>query len=1077
MALKQQQKNQVDENLKALDYLEGTGLLNSMKKHLAKERFLFISSGGTGHKLMKVLKENLERHVEDGDIRDRVKFLVIDTDHGELERLRREKGKGIFEAHELLKLPFQEARRTIAPGTMTPQAEAWVHPELYSVTGGEGSSAEFAGMGAGAYRQVGRVHLAQRTALDMLRDYVVEKIHSLTSNQNNLDPINVFFFCGISGGTGSGTIIDLAFLTRYFIREFNGNVYARTRFRAYLMLPSACGFETDKGKKTRGNRNAYAAMKEIDYFMNLSVRQEHFQEDYDGERVDIKENIFDFCTLVEGVGGPGIIFDDQNKVAMQVTSDSIINMITDAGLKDSAGGTQFLVDSFLCNRDVTSDIIRSNSHREWPRNAHYVYNVIGYSECVVPIDLMVAYVSMKVFDQVWQLFSKGGEVTEDKVDDFLSNCGLQASVLRKNDSFTTLKQTIEIEVMREFERFGPYYVTNLLAESIKRIQGESGMYRSEALKKSVAPLIPGKAKWEQTVRRYDRVVEDILQPWNQQIYDVYTYVIDVFKDILEKNAGILTETERYSAVFGNSYCWSPIDLTKGNKACQSVREYLDSLISQKEAEDKAKKFVRKLLEKREEWTELSVGKRTGKFNAAGEVRDFMETEIHSVVDATLEEFLVKLYSGMPDAMVTTLDGEGREMAHPAVMDAANEIVERLENQAAALVQSRYLNRCYKYLYITIPSGCKWLKKAVEEKCMEQVEVYESSAQDRIVFYRLYSGIAAYMLTWVSQAEKDYESDVNYPGLHISQSKTGRDWTRFPNLYVESLWSKEERGDRKREAAISREVRNDMDKAAGLDMIEKEEYGPYTALLPLKGKNTEDLKNALQLPQDMCLFKEIWRELKEAGLVESIEIKYTGMITSTIENPKPADFDWQIAGQAVRMNVPLMDRLHEGVRIAEEIKDWIDVHNQKAKGSMRLKERMGCLIDMWMLNYLIYDELRGKWFVELPQQDQMELTRLDGRLKIECKEYYCAEAFFALSDEIYGECTEAVEAWRDQGQDQELMEQRKRRNQWKEAFLSIRTLKRRTDQISYPMASVDFEDEAGEEADRIRKFYDRLIREL
>lgn len=96
MALKQQQKNQVDENLKALDYLEGTGLLNSMKKHLAKERFLFISSGGTGHKLMKVLKENLERHVEDGDIRDRVKFLVIDTDHGELERLRREKGKGIL---------------------------------------------------------------------------------------------------------------------------------------------------------------------------------------------------------------------------------------------------------------------------------------------------------------------------------------------------------------------------------------------------------------------------------------------------------------------------------------------------------------------------------------------------------------------------------------------------------------------------------------------------------------------------------------------------------------------------------------------------------------------------------------------------------------------------------------------------------------------------------------------------------------------------------------------------------------------------------------------------------------------
>lgn len=1079
MALTEQQKRMVDANLKTLDYLEGTGILNNMKKRLSRERFLFISTGGTGHKLMKVLKENLIHHVSEEDIRNRVSFLVIDTDHAELELLRKEGDHGIFENTELLKLPYQEARRTIAPATRTPQVQSWVHPDLYSVTGGDGRSVEFSGAGAGAYRQVGRVHLSQRTALEELRTRIIGKIRTLAAHENNLDRINVFFFCGIAGGTGSGTIIDLAFLTRYFIKSFNGAIYSRTRFRAYLMLPSACGYETDFGKKTRGNRNAYAALKEIDYFMNVSVREEHYHEEYDGITVDLNDNIFDFCTLVEGVGGPGIIFENQNQVAMQVTADSIINMITDTGLKDDKGNTQFLVDSFLCNRDITSNNIRMHSYREWPRNAHYVYNVIGYSECVVPIDLMVVYVAKKVFDQVWELFLRCGRVTDERVDVFLSDCGLDAKTLKKSTSFTTVKNTVEIEMKKQFEKNGPYYLSNLLMDSVNRLQSEDGMYRKEALKK--ANGFWDKEKWEKTVKRYDKVIDEILIPWNQNVFEIYTYVIDCFKVLLEKNAGILTETTKYQTVFGNSYCWSPIDLTKGNEACEAVRLYLDCLIPEKEVEEKAKKFVRKLIEKREEWTQLTSAKEIGKFNAAKAIREFVESEIFSAVNTTLEGFLVKRYSES-DESVTVLDESGKEIPSPAVAVAAKKIVEQLEKAAAALAQSDYLENCYRYRYITIPTGCKWLKAAIKEECenaeMSGVKIYESSAQDRVVLYRLYGGVAAYMLNWVKQAESDYEADVNYPGLHISQSKTGKDWTRFPNLYVESLWMPEERQVRKREALISQKVKEILEKAKSLQIIAQQEDGYYTAILPVRELAADKLEEALVLEHKTYDLREILAALEKNGLVEPVKLKYTRMIVTTTENPKPKDFEWQLAQQAVRLNVPLMDRISEGVQTIERIAEQTSRHNEQVKTDELKKQRLNCLIDSRMIGFLVYEELRKKWILELPERDQRELVKLEKRVEVECREYYGAEAFFRLDEETYADCCEAVNRWKESAEDETLIRANEERQKYKEEITALRGLKKQTNLVSYPMASMDFVEAVGEdESAKIRDFYDRLIREL
>ena len=153
---------------------------------------------------------------------------------------------------------------------------------------------------------------------------------------------------GIAGGTGSGTVVDLVYLTRYFLQRLLPNAYSRVNFYGYLLLPSACGeMVTDT---TTGNQNAYAALKEIDYYMTINARGEHFVMDYGtplARGVEIESNIFDFCTLVEGVGANGAVMLDNSESARGLIADSILNAACADQAKNVNGRDLFLMDLIM----------------------------------------------------------------------------------------------------------------------------------------------------------------------------------------------------------------------------------------------------------------------------------------------------------------------------------------------------------------------------------------------------------------------------------------------------------------------------------------------------------------------------------------------------------------------------------------------------------------------------------------------------------------------------------------------------------------------------------------------------------
>ena len=106
--------------------------------------------------------------------------------------------------------------------------------------------------------------------------------------------------------------------------------------------------------------------------------------------------------------------------------------------------------------------------------------------------------------------------------------------------------------------------------------------------------------------------------------------------------------------------------------------------------------------------------------------------------------------------------------------------------------------------------------------------------------------------------------------------------------------------------------------------------------------------------------------------------------------------------------------------------------------------------------------------------------LESRLERDCKEYYAAQAFYALSDDDYERFTDALAEQKETATDADLKAAREQREALRDYCEKLRGLKRADKElgISCAMASRDFEDKAGEElAAKIRRFYDWMIEEL
>lgn len=786
-----------------LEQLREDKIFPPMQRDMVKgNRYLIISLGGTGADALFGIKKKFEEAIPDAQLKQYVRFLAIDTDKATKNSVIKETrpdgtvGTKIVDSlndNQFFLLSGANARTVVTHSL--PMVDDWINPQLPDII--KNNSDMLSGTGASATRQIGRVSLFPAETVDALNGRISNLVGELTNN--TADHLWVMIVSGIAGGTGSGTVIDISYLIRHFINQMQGSIGNRTKYGGFILLPPT-GNSTNHVDIEKGNQNGYAALKEIDQFMTLAERGEVYSHRYANQVVKSGSNIFDACYLMDGVRNGVALGRDARKYVVNVLSECMLDMATSQPVDSKDDNAPQTVDSFMNDASpYAGSMLRSKSESEAPRDANYKYCALGHCEAEIPIALMKAYVAEKVYKRMCAVFDNCANLKDGDVEKFVT------SVIVPERKYTeqAVRKNIDKEVNSIFSdvvnthKGGPYYACNLLADvgtPVEKFRTQWQVFR------------PGNASDEQLdfIARY-------CSKLNHETFGVFTAVMDGMKDIMKEEA----DFDSYSTKTENAYTFCPINVTDSSGA---VRKYLDGLIDGKRIGALTDALLNEMINNKDEWTQVyTKDKTTGAMDLRKVIRKFWNGQLDSVINATLEDFLIKFHSGNENACYDPNDPQSSDKH---LETAANAIYNQMFGPAgrahpmadftniAGLSEADFNGHNFILVPAKAPHLMAKIKAVAASKSTPQnsVEVYSSFADDRISSYAQYTGIPAFKLNWVCRAEKDYEVALAgaKQGLHMSESVKGRLWREFPNLLPESTWMlvPEENYNNKREKVLA-----------------------------------------------------------------------------------------------------------------------------------------------------------------------------------------------------------------------------------------------------------------------------------
>ena len=930
----QERRAKINANMKQLDYSSGNGLLKAEKKTLSpSESYLFIGIGGTGQKALRSIKETINKTIKPNCHEQQVRYLVVDCAENELNQLVRD---GVFEQREIMLIPYQGAHDTISPQHIASDKKEWVDPDLYSATGGDAPGAHpgFQNNGAGAWRQPGRVRLTSTGGINVINK-IQEVINGIQHPART--KLKVFFLCSVAGGTGSGTIVDLVYMTRHVLETNFAGLYNNTCIFGYIFSPSACEGEINADRNPGANH--YAAMKEIAYLMRLGDRGEKIKMNYGITNVTFNRNIFDTCMIVDGdtpaFGG----FNNPAKTARDVVVQSILGCMTTT--VTNGGNTTILINSVFSNNkiDVTA-AIASLPLDKYPRYAGYSFNAAGFASVKVPVELLTSVVVHNIFKKLWDAWNK--DPGKNAHIRFLKDCGIESERLIANiQSTNELLDKVEQKSREFIRRHGIMAMINVAREAARLLENEYIPYASDKARNAWFT----KESWIKTTFLLTAVKGHLIG-LNNTVWETSRIVLETFHDLLERESRILTDVRTFENNFNKTLYFCPINLTQSmatQRQANALMEFITGIYEGQEdriIED----FIDEILltdnlAKLAGVTSMDAGI-SARFDPAGRIRDFIETRFRTIIDENIEVFLVKFFSGNPLAEPTQPDPNdpAKRIATDALKRAAREIYNTLTTKGAAMANTLggIENRVSGRRFITVPKKCTHLFEEIE-KCANadgaRVKVYKSESDDELLMITMLQGLPALSFQTTAQNELVYEAHWNdFPGIHIEQCGSGiHNWVNLPNLVFG--------GNRSREQKNLEAAKADYDTAVALGMVMDSTNYPYQHIKSIFRLNktqdvgsvterwmipefedyiTDSLLNSLDnLNLEYCL-----NQLEQNGVVSRVDLMQHGDNRSAIGSELPADFYYDYAWHTLRQMFHLWHAVKETIPYVAELSEAI-----------------------------------------------------------------------------------------------------------------------------------------------------------
>lgn len=298
------------------------------------KRCLYVGLGGTG---MNALLHTKKMFVETyGEVPPMIGFLGVDTDGDAYKKeLPSKYGPVSLAPNEQTPIQVEDAQ---AAYITSKQHFGWVHPDnvfaLTSMT-----------KGAGQIRSNGRFALTCN--FENLANKVKDAVRRITDANIKTNPkydadfvgdVEVHMVFSMSGGTGAGTFLNMAYVIRHAL--------GKCKVTGYAVLPDVFESMSQYGME-RVKPNTYGSIMDLDYFMHLNGT-EGLQFDYVTGTQEIKSRPFSAFFFIDNKNKGGDSYSNVDQLAEMIS----LALVTSSGeLSGSVDSVTDNVEKSIMNGD------------------------------------------------------------------------------------------------------------------------------------------------------------------------------------------------------------------------------------------------------------------------------------------------------------------------------------------------------------------------------------------------------------------------------------------------------------------------------------------------------------------------------------------------------------------------------------------------------------------------------------------------------------------------------------------------------------------------------------------------------
>lgn len=248
----------------------------AVKVNRSEIPLLVIGLGGTGKDAALAIKRKFQERFSELDINTKVPprtaFLVLDDDKTGIGI----EPEGLVQA-DFHRLHVQGIGNIFTAQTFTSFEREWINTGLSTIAATDG---------AGGVRQIGRFQLFRN--IDEVVNKLKAKLNAILAHSPTTPPsaasMNVLICSSLSGGTGSGTALDMAYIIRQIIQNEHAAYASGMKMYGMFVMPENIIKKTslDPTRIEELQANCYAAMKEIDYWMRQTQHRQSITVEYSG---------------------------------------------------------------------------------------------------------------------------------------------------------------------------------------------------------------------------------------------------------------------------------------------------------------------------------------------------------------------------------------------------------------------------------------------------------------------------------------------------------------------------------------------------------------------------------------------------------------------------------------------------------------------------------------------------------------------------------------------------------------------------------------------------------------------------